>query len=199
MGAKPARHATPPPLHSPVARLTADPAVLPATGGTVTLSWTARNALNCSLSATGPISTSSYGSPGSGSLAALIGDSPNDVVCAGKISLVIGEGTGTAQKWTFTLTADSAQSLTSAQATLTEDASSSYPPATTTTTANPAPVVSPTTTTASGPPVNAETSGNWSGYAVDGSGLTNVSGTFTVPELYNTAQCKRDRERLGRG
>ncbi len=105
------------------------------------------------------------------------------MVCAGNISVPIGAGTAAAQQWNFSLTATNAHwSTASSRATLTEEASlSPTPPASTTSV--------PPTPTPSGPPVNDDTSGSWSGYAVDGSGLTNVSGTFTVPALYANVQC----------
>ncbi|HTT88559.1 MAG TPA: G1 family glutamic endopeptidase [Acidimicrobiales bacterium] len=278
-----ARPAKPTPKVSPLVRLAAHPGLLPGTGGTLTLSWKTQNAVSCSLSATGPLSTSSYGSPGSGTLAGLIGDSPNSVVCTGSLSLPIGVGASTAQKWTFTLTATnskgshasgrtivtelpSASTSTSAPTTASPgialtvspttlpasggnvtvrysadglsdctlivvptatDASTSVPcngsqviavPSTpqaldytfnftgvasgsvvsataSLTQAGPVSTPGPTTTTPttapapSGPPIDDYTSANWSGYVVRGSGLTNASGTFIVPSLYNTAQC----------
>jgi hypothetical protein len=68
-------------------------------------------------------------------------------------------------------------------------------PAITTTTTSPSttsttvPPVTTTTAPPAGPVMETSTSGNWSGYVLDGTGFTTVSGTLTVPYLETDATC----------
>ena len=155
--------APPPPPVS--ATISVSPDALPSSGGDSTLSWTAPNAIICTLSVSGPVSPSSYGAPDS-SLADLISASPQNVLCDSDVSLPIGAGSSSTQQWAFTLTAGtlaagSAKATTTLVETTLRTSLTAIPP---------------------GSPVQ-QTDSNWAGYGVSGGPYTSVEGTFTVPSL----------------
>ena len=168
--------APPPPPVS--ATISVSPDALPSSGGDSTLSWTAPNAIICTLSVSGPVSPSSYGAPDS-SLADLISASPQNVLCDSDVSLPIGAGSSSTQQWAFTLTAGtlaagSAKATTTLVETTLRTSLTAIPP---------------------GSPVQ-QTDSNWAGYGVSGGPYTSVEGTFTVPSLApGTLRC---HERMGR-
>jgi hypothetical protein len=81
-----------------------------------------------------------------------------------------------------TTTTTPATTTTSTPATTT----TTTPLSTTTTTVPP---VTTTTAPPAGPVMETATSGNWSGYVLDGTGFSTVSGSFTVPHLETDATC----------
>ncbi len=150
-----------------------NPPALPPSGGNVTLSWAAANATICRLTVSGPVPSSSYGISGS-SLAGLISDSPDYVVCTGAITFPVGAGLSRMQQWAFTLSAGTI-SAGSGKATTTLRQIAVPPP--------PAPPPTTRATTAPGFLPQQQTSSNWAGYGVSGGSYTSVEGTFTVTAL----------------
>ena len=153
----------PAPKPAPVVAITVSPTTLPASGGNVSVRYSSHGVTACTLTEVPTATNSSVPVPCNGT------------------QVIAVPSTAEALSYQFTLSGtDVSKNIDTATATVSQAG-----PAPTTTTTNPA----PPTTSPTGPTVNDYTSGNWSGYAVEGSGLTNVSGTFTVPTVYNTVQC----------